>query len=80
MNDRVRTLLDEARKLTPNERRELFDLLEVEFASDQDDGTEEEVLAAWLDEVERRIERSEREGTTLIDFDEAMDKARQLVR
>ena len=80
MNDRVRTLLDEARKLTPDERRELFDLLEVEFASDQDDGTEEEVQAAWLDEVERRIERSEREGTTLIDFDEAMDKARQLVR
>ena len=45
MNDRVRTLLDEARKLTPDERRELFDLLEVEFASDQDDGTEEEVQA-----------------------------------
>lgn len=80
MNDRVRTILEEARKLTPDERRELVDLLEVESALDGGDGTPEEVEAAWLDEVDRRIQAAERDGTTLVDFDEAMRRARQRIR
>jgi uncharacterized membrane protein YdbT with pleckstrin-like domain len=78
MNDRVRTILDQARQLTAKERQELLDLLEVEFASDSE-GTPEEVEAAWLDEVERRIEAAERDGTTFIDFDEAMRRARERI-
>jgi hypothetical protein len=79
MNDRVRTILDQARQLTPKERQELLDLFEVEFASDGE-GTPEEIEAAWLDEVERRIEAAERDGTTFIDFDEAMRRARERIR
>jgi hypothetical protein len=41
MNDRVRAIVAEARKLTPQERRELFDLLEVTFIGDTGDGTPE---------------------------------------
>ena len=51
MNDRVRTIVEEARKLTPEERRELFDLLEVEFAGERVKARPEEVEAAWLEEV-----------------------------
>jgi hypothetical protein len=78
MNDRVRTILDQARQLTAKERQELLDLFEVVFASDRE-GTPEEVEAAWLDEVERRIEAAERDGTTFIDFDEAMRRARERI-
>jgi hypothetical protein len=52
MNERVRAIMEEARKLAPEERRELFDLLEATFAGDEGDGAPEEIEAAWLDEVE----------------------------
>jgi Putative addiction module component len=80
MNHRVRTIVEEARKLTLEERRELFDLLEVEFAGDTGDGSPEEVEAAWLAEVERRAEKADRGETTFVDFDEAMARARQRIR
>jgi hypothetical protein len=80
MNDRIRTIIEEARKLSPEERREMFDLLEVEFPGDESDGTPEEVEAAWMEEVERRAAKAERGETTPIDFDEAIAKARQRIR
>jgi Putative addiction module component len=79
MNDRVRAIVEEARKLTAEERLELFDLLEVEFPGGSD-GTPEEVEAAWLDEVERRAAGAERGETKSIDFDEAMARARRRIR
>jgi hypothetical protein len=80
MNERVRAIVEEARKLTPEERLELFDLLEAEFAGDQGDGTPEEIQAAWLEEVQRRIAEAERGETTFVDFDEAMATARRRIR
>lgn len=80
MNDRIRTIVEEARKLTPEERLELFDMLEAAFARDEGDGTPEEVEAAWMEEVERRAAKAERGETTPIDFDEAIAKARQRIR
>ena len=80
MNDRVRAIVEEARKLSAAERLELFDLLEVAFARDEGDGTPEEVEAAWLKDVERRVARAERGETTSVDFDEAMARARQRIR
>ena len=77
MNDRVRAIVEEARKLTTEERRELVDLLEAELP---DDGTPEEIEAAWLEEVERRIAKAERGETTFVDFDEAMARARSRIR
>jgi putative addiction module component len=80
MNDRVRAIVEEASKLTPRERLELFDLLEVAFARDEGDGTPAEVEAAWLEEVGQRIAKAERGETTSVDFDEAMAKARHRIR
>ena len=80
MNERVRMIVDEARKLTPEERRQMFDLLEAEFAGDEGDGTPEEIEAAWLEEVERRIAQSERGETTPIEFEEVMARVRARIR
>lgn len=80
MNDRIRTIVEEARKLTPEERREMFDWLDVEFAGERSDGTPEEIEAAWLEEVRRRIAQSERGETTPVDLEEALARARTLIR
>jgi hypothetical protein len=69
----------ETRKLTPQERLELFDLLEVTFVGDEGDGTPEEVEPAWLKEVEERIARVERGESVLVDYEEAMARARQRI-
>jgi hypothetical protein len=80
MNERVRAIIEEARKLTPEERRELFDLLEATFAGDEGDGAPEEIEAAWLEEVEDRIARVERGESVLVDYEEAMARARRRIR
>jgi hypothetical protein len=80
MNDRVRAIFEEARKLTPQERLELFGLLEAELSGEGSDGTPEEIEAAWLEEVERRIAQSERGETNFVDFEDVMARARQLIR
>lgn len=80
MNERIRSIVEEARKLTPEERREMFDLLEIEFAGEQSDGTPEEVEAAWLDEVRRRIAKAERGETTPVELEAAMARVRALIR
>jgi hypothetical protein len=80
MNDRIRTIVEEARKLTPDERREMFDLLEIEFAAEQSDGTPEEVEAAWLEEVERRVAKAARGETTPVDADQVLQRLRQVIR
>lgn len=77
MNDRVRAIIEEARKLTPQERRELVDLLEAELT---DEGSPEEIEAAWLEEVERRIAAAERGDTTFVDAEEVLSRMRQLIR
>jgi hypothetical protein len=79
MNHRVRTIVEEARKLTAEERRELFDILEAEFSSEQE-GTPEEIEAAWLEEIRQRIAQSERGEATFVDAEEVVARARQLIR
>ena len=80
MNERVRAIIEEARKLTPEERRERFDLLEATFAGDEGDGAPEEIEAAWLEEVEDRIASVERGESVLVDYEEAMARARRRIR
>lgn len=72
MNKRVELIVEEARKLTPAEREELFARLQVEFDDDLADGTPEEIEAAWVEEVERRVARAERGETTFVDHNESM--------
>lgn len=80
MNDRVRAIVEEARKLTHEERLELFDLLELEFTADEGDGTQAEVEAAWLDEVQRRVADAEKGEITFVDAGDVMAQVRQLIR
>ena len=78
MNQRVKTLVEDIRKLTPEERHELMAELSVTFDDDAEpaDGTPEEIEAAWAEEVERRIAARERGETSLIDSDEVVAAAR----
>jgi putative addiction module component (TIGR02574 family) len=80
MNDRVRAIIEEARKLSPQERVELVDLLEAEFAGEESEGAPEEIEAAWLEEVERRVAAAERGETTFVDAEEVLARMRQLIR
>jgi hypothetical protein len=75
MNNRVHAIIEEACKLTPQERLELLDLLEATFGEDEGEGTPEEVEAAWLKEIELRVARAERGEAVAVDFEEAMAKA-----
>ncbi len=77
MNERVRAIVEEARKLTPEERRELVDLLETELV---DESTPEEIEAAWLEEVERRVAEAERGEAVFFDAEEVFAEARRLLR
>ena len=64
MNTRVTSIIEEARKLSPEERVEMFARLNLEFEDEATDSTPEEIEAAWMEEVERRIARAERGETT----------------
>lgn len=76
MNQRIRQIIDEARKLSPEERAELMQELDAEFGSE---GTPEEIAAAWDEEIARRIAAAERGETTSEDFDVVMARARALI-
>ncbi len=81
MSKRVTAIIEEARKLTHEERLDLLDQLRIELsADDADEGTREEIEAAWLEEVERRMETARRGETTSIGHDEMMQKLRGLIR
>jgi hypothetical protein len=81
MNQRVKALAEEARKLTPEERLELMAELSAAIADDAPaDGTPEEIEQAWIQEVEQRFAARERGETQLIDFDAAMASLKQRLK
>jgi hypothetical protein len=77
MSQRVKALVDEARKLTPDEQWDLLRQLHQVLDEDDEpaDGTPEEIEAAWIDEVERRAAAVARGESKLVDFDVAMQRA-----
>ena len=79
MNTRVTSIIEEARKLSPEEREELFVRLNHEFEDEGADGTPEEIDAAWLEEVERRVARAERGETTWVSYEDMMAELRKIV-
>ena len=72
MNKRVELIIEEARKLSADERSELFERLAFEFDGEPADGTPEEIEEAWLDEVERRAAAFERGETTCVSHEESI--------
>ena len=78
MNKRVTAIVEEARKLTHEERLDLLELLHIEFSDDEaSEGTPEEIEAAWVEEVERRVAKAERGETTFKSANEVFAEIRQ---
>jgi len=79
MNKRVTSIIEEARKLSPAEREELLMRLRDEFDPGADEGTPEEIEAAWIELAEQRLERAERGETTFVPAEEVMAELRKLI-
>ncbi|MCH9808061.1 MAG: addiction module protein [Alphaproteobacteria bacterium] len=60
MNKRLEAILEDARRLTTQERRELLERLDLEFHHDFPDDSADEIAAAWLQEVDSRLASLER--------------------
>jgi putative addiction module component (TIGR02574 family) len=72
MNERVKKLSEEIRKLSPEEQADLMDELLVLTYREPDP----EIEKAWLEEIDRRIDAVERGDTKTIPMEEAMAKLR----
>jgi len=68
MNERVKRLTEELRKLPPEEQADLIDELIVLTHRQPDP----EIDKAWVEEAERRIDALDRGETRAIPHDEAM--------
>jgi hypothetical protein len=79
MHERIKAIVEEARKLTPGERLELFDQLKAEFAAEADAGSET-VEAALLKEVERGISQAASGQAEAVDVREVLSRARRFSR
>ena len=78
MNKRFTAIVEEARKLTHEEKRELIDLLHIELSDDEaSEGTPEEIEAAWVEEIARRVAKAERGESTFKSADEVFAEIRQ---
>ena len=80
MNKRVMSIIEEARKLSPDEREELLLRLRVEFEDEASDGTPEEIEAAWAAELERRVDAFERGETTSSPAEEVHARIRERLK
>ena len=80
MNKRVTSIIEEARKLSPAEREELLARLHDEFDAGEDEGTPEEIEAAWIELAESRVDKAERGETTFVPAEEVMAELRKLIQ
>jgi SpoVK/Ycf46/Vps4 family AAA+-type ATPase len=80
MNERIRAIVEEAQKLSPEERLELIDVLEVTAIGSDWGGTPEEIEAAWIEEVKRRMAQAERDGAEFIPAEDVIARLRQMLR
>lgn len=80
MNKRVTSIIEEARKLSPAEREELLMRLHDEFDTGADEGTPEEIEAAWIEEAERRVEKAERGEATFVSAEDVLAELRTLIK
>lgn len=76
MTAAVKKLFEEARKLPPEERADLVDMLIVDEAKNQSPGVEmnPEIKRAWAEEAERRLEAYEKGEAKAMDGEEILRK------
>ncbi len=72
MNERVKKLSEEIRKLTPEEQADLMDELLVLTSREPDP----EIEKAWAEEAEQRVDAFERGETQAIAAEEVMARLR----
>lgn len=75
MTDEAQRILDEALQLSTDDREILVILLEDSLR----DGTPEEIEAAWIEEVKRRIGEIERGEAIMITAEESSARTRQIL-
>ena len=74
MNQRVKTIFEEAQKLAPAEREELAELLWATIEP------EAGIEKAWLEEAHRRWDEHKASGEDTIDALEAIEDARRQLK
>jgi putative addiction module component (TIGR02574 family) len=72
MNERVKKLTEEIRKLSPEEQAELLEVLQALSSREPDPDVEK----AWAEEAERRLDAYERGETTAVPLEEVMARLR----
>jgi putative addiction module component (TIGR02574 family) len=72
MNERVKKLTEEIRKLSREDRAELMEILHALDTGEPDP----EVEKAWAEEAERRIDAYERGETTAAPLDDVLARLR----
>ena len=80
MNQRIKAIVEEARKLTPEEQDELLDLLQIELHGEAGEGTPEEIEAAWLEVAQQRMDAADRGEATFIPAADVMAELRARLR
>ena len=79
MNQRVKSILDEVRKLTPDEQTEFMKEIWAVIDDEPPGGTPAEIEAAWDEEVARRIAAREWGEMETLSSDEVTAKARAII-
>ena len=76
MNERVKKLTEEIRRLSPEEKADLIDeLLVLTYG-----GPDPEINKAWAEEIDRRIDAVERGEARTVPAEEAMARLRSRVK
>ena len=71
MNQRVKTVFEQAQKLNPDEREQLAELLMATIE------TNSEIDAAWIAEIEDRIAAGDRGEAHFVSAEEVLAKLRR---
>jgi len=68
-------IAQQAMALPPEDRAYVAELLEVSLH--EGDLSDQEITEAWTQEIERRVQAYDRGETTAVDFETALEQARQ---
>jgi putative addiction module component (TIGR02574 family) len=80
MSDHVHAVLEQAKRLTADERIELARELLSSVDEDEEAGTPEEIEAAWDDEIRRRDEQVLAGGGGAHDAEGVLAEAERIIR
>ena len=77
MNTRVTSIIEQARKLTAEEREELVLRLQHEVGGVEPDGTPEEIEAAWDEEAKLRAAEVNQGKVELVPWEQVLAELRK---